>query len=401
LSTKLKSHVRRVASGRHPIWKDKQPLLHWLDLELTERCNNDCVHCSVNRPAGDADVRARELSTDAIKTVLSQAAELGCLTVRFTGGEPLLREDFADVYVFARRLGLKVCLFTNATLLMPDLAGLLARIPPLEKVEVSLYGMSRASYEVVTRIPGSYDAARRGIGLLLENKVPFVVKTIIHPANESEFLGFKSWAISILDKDHPPQAVAFFNLRARRDSELKNSSIRELRPSPEKALKILTAESPAYVREMKRQCQRRQEERGKGIFRCGAGQGMATLDAYGILQPCLLLRHPEAVYDLKAGSLRDALSGFFPSLRRRVPQDPRYLERCAECFLSWLCEQCPAKSWVEHGTLDTPVEYWCDLARIQAEYLGLLKKGEEPWGVKDGEMRLRQFIRSVPEPKSP
>ena len=334
------------------------------------------------------------MSTDSIKTVLRQAAELGCLTVRFTGGEPLLREDFADVYIFARRLGLKVCLFTNATLLTPDLAGLLARIPPLEKVEVSVYGMNRASYEVVTRIPSSFDAARRGVDLLLENKVPFVVKTIIHPANENEFPGFKSWAISILDKDHPPQAVAFFNLRARRDSELKNSSIRELRPSPERALKILTVENSAYILEMKRQSQRRQKERGKGIFRCGAGLGIASLDAYGFLQPCLLLRHPEAVYDLKSGSLREAMIGFFPSLRERMPRNPEYLGRCLDCFLGWLCEQCPAKSWLEHGTLDTPVEYWCDLARIQAEYLGLLRKGEEPWGVKDCKKRLRKFIES-------
>jgi hypothetical protein len=55
---------------------------------------------------------------------------------------------------------------------------------------------------------------------------------------------------------------------------------------------------------------------------------------------------------------------------------PGGLERCARCFLKGLCEQCPAKSWTEHGTLDTPVEYLCQVAHAQALYLGLLTEGE-------------------------
>jgi len=394
LSAKQKSHVRRVASGRHPIWKDKELPLLWLDIELTERCNNDCVHCCVNRPAADAGVRALELSTDEIKAVLQQAAELGCLTIRFTGGEPLLRDDFADLYVYARRLGLKVCLFTNATLLTPDLAEILARLPPLEKVEVTLYGMSLNAYEAVTRTPGSFDAALRGINLLLENKVPFILKTILHPANKSEFPDLKSWALSKLGMEKPPQAIAFFDLRTRRDSEAKNSLIRRLRPSPENALRIMSADVPGYIREMKSQCRLWPGKIGQRLFRCGAGRGMAALDSYGRLQPCLLLRHPEAVYDLKTGSFREAMTEFFPKLREKMPRNPEYLGRCTDCFLGWLCEQCPAKSWMEHGTLDTPVDYWCDLSRAQAEYLGLIEKGEKPWEVEDGDKRLRKFIGS-------
>ena len=34
--------------------------------------------------------------------------------MRFTGGEPLLRPDFEELYLHARRLGMKVLLFTNA-----------------------------------------------------------------------------------------------------------------------------------------------------------------------------------------------------------------------------------------------------------------------------------------------
>ena len=129
------------------------PTLGHLDIELTERCNNNCIHCYINQPANDQEIKERELSTAEIQGILKEAVSLGCLTVRFTGGEPLLREDFEELYLAARRLGLKVMIFTNATLITPRLAGLLARIPPRETMEVSVYGMRKRSYEAVSRSP--------------------------------------------------------------------------------------------------------------------------------------------------------------------------------------------------------------------------------------------------------
>ncbi|MBN2107467.1 MAG: radical SAM protein, partial [Deltaproteobacteria bacterium] len=64
--------------------------LEHLDIELTERCNNNCIHCCINQPAGDAEARAREMTTEQIRDILRQAAGLGCMSVLFTGGEPLL-----------------------------------------------------------------------------------------------------------------------------------------------------------------------------------------------------------------------------------------------------------------------------------------------------------------------
>jgi hypothetical protein len=56
--------------------------------------------------------------------------------------------------------------------------------------------------------------------------------------------------------------------------------------------------------------------------------------------------------------------------------------------LKGLCAQCPAKSWSEHGTLDTPVEYECQVAHAQARYLGLIEEGEMAWDVVDWKGRI-------------
>ena len=110
-----------------------QSLLQHLDIELTERCNNACQHCYINLPVGDERAAQRELTTGQWQHIIKQAEELGALSVRFTGGEPLLRPDFSELYLFARRLGIKVQLFTNARLITPEMAELFARVPSIEK----------------------------------------------------------------------------------------------------------------------------------------------------------------------------------------------------------------------------------------------------------------------------
>jgi radical SAM protein with 4Fe4S-binding SPASM domain len=99
------------------------------------------------------------------------------------------------------------------------------------------------------------------------------------------------------------------------------------------------------------------------------------------------LRAPEFGYDLRAGSLREALTDFFPRVLAVKATNPDYLARCARCFLKSLCEQCPAKSWTENGTLDTPVEHLCKVAHAQARDLGLIGPGERGWTVRDWKSR--------------
>lgn len=384
-------YAAKVNAARHRVWQERAPLLGSLDLELTERCNNDCLHCCINLPEGDAAARQRELSTDELKGILKEAAALGTLSVRFTGGEPLLREDFTELYLFARRLGLKVLLFTNARLITPELADLFARIPPLEKIEVTVYGMKPQSYEAVSRVPGSFEEFWRGVGLLLERDIPLVVKGALLPPNRGEMEEFEVWAATFPAMDGPPGYSMFFDLRGRRDSPAKNRLIQSLRVSPEDGVILLRRRGQAYLKEMRQFCGKFMGPPGDLLFSCGAGHG-ACVDAYGMAQPCLLLRHPDMVYDLKRGSLKDALTNFFPSLREETrATNPDYLARCARCFLKGLCEQCPAKSWAEHGTLDTPVDYLCRVAHAQARDLGLLREGERAWEINDWKERIAQI----------
>jgi radical SAM protein with 4Fe4S-binding SPASM domain len=388
-----RTYIVNKKMSHDPLWRGEGPPANQLDIELTERCNNACIHCCVNRPAGDKRRRARELDTNAWKDILSQAAGLGVMTVRFTGGEPLLRDDFPELYLFARRLGLKVMLFTNATLITPPIADLLAEITPLEEIEISVYGMRRESYEAVTGVEGSYAGFRNGLQCLLDRKVPFVVKGALLPPNKIEMAEFAAWAATNPRMDAPPAYAMFFDLRGRRDSVAKNSRIRRLRVSPEEGLAILTRHPDRYRKEMSEFFENFLSPPGDRLFTCGIGPG--CVDAYGFFQPCLSLRHPDLTFDLKKGSLKEAVASGSPPLKEMRATNPLYLKRCARCFLRGFCEQCPAKSWSEHGTLDTPVEYFCQVAHAQARFLGLVREEEQAWEVRNSEERIQNLKRRV------
>lgn len=385
-----RAYVTRGEADRRPLRGHSHPAPGQLDIELTERCNNACIHCSINRPAGDARSRSREIGTDAWKDILNQAAALGVLTVRFTGGEPLLRGDFSELYLYARRMGMRVMLFTNAVLVTPQIAAMLADVPPLEAIEVSVYGMVRESYEAVTGVAGSYAAFRHGVQLLLDRKIPFVVKGALLPPNKRETAVFEAWAGTLPRMGGPPAYAMFLDLRGRRDSAAGNRRIRRLRISPEEGLGILTRDPDHYRKEMSEFFDKFSAPPGDRLFTCGIGP--ACVDAYGVLQPCLSLRHPGLAFDLKKIALADAFTSGWPRLKEMRATHPLYLERCARCFLRGFCEQCPAKSWAEHGTLDTPVEYFCSVAHAQARFLGLVGMKERAWAVRDGRERIRNLI---------
>ena len=404
-----RGYATYVSLNRGALWKANRPLPSRFDIELTERCNLNCIHCYINQPASDVEIQGREMSTDRIKLILKEAAELGALGVRFTGGEPLLRKDFAEVYLFARRLGLRVLLFTNGTLLTREIADLLAWVPPLEKIEITVYGMSEETYHAITGARGAFKAVRYGIELLQERRVPFVVKGAYLRPNQHEMQAFGDWVASLYSSPVRPSFVTFLTMRGRRDSEVKNKEIQALRIPTGEGLRVLMRDADRYSKHMEHFYSKFMGPPGDKLFNCGAGRGFCV-DAFGRVQPCMLMRDPSLVYDLQPQvhpeatwseerpSLRDALENFFPQVREMRATRADYLERCARCFLHGLCEQCPAKSWMENGTLDTPVEYECEIAHAQARELGLLARGERAWEVSNWRERLQRKGAPVADP---
>jgi radical SAM protein with 4Fe4S-binding SPASM domain len=382
--------------NNHPgiLWKNREPILRFMDIELTERCNNRCIHCCINQPENDIGSKERELITAEWKNIIDQAAALGALDIRFTGGEPLLRDDFADLYLYARHRGFRVMLFTNARLITTRMAKLFARVPPLNKIEVTTYGMNSESCTAVTGKKEAYVEARKGMDLLLKYRIPFVVKGTVFPLNINRVEDFIAWGSKIPGMDFLPIFPLFLDLRHRRDSEEKNRQIKKLRLTPKEGIRILTRDPDLYRRDRARFLSQFPAAPNDSIFNCNSLNAIC-IDAYGKIQYCLALRHPDTVLDIRRHSLKEMLTEFIPWLREKKAVNPEYLRRCSRCFLRGFCDQCPAKSWIEHGVLDRPVDYLCRVAHEQAVYLGILERGEHAWDVRDWRDRISFLIKSL------
>ena len=134
-------------------------------IEITRRCNNRCIHCCSNLPLKDPFARHNEMNAVEHFRILDEMAAAGCLWVLFTGGEIFARRDFLDIYAHAKRQGFLITLFTNGTLITPDIADYLVEMPPFY-IEVTLYGYTRRIYERVTGVPGSTATTDSGCWLM-------------------------------------------------------------------------------------------------------------------------------------------------------------------------------------------------------------------------------------------
>jgi len=162
-------------------------------IELTFRCNNNCVHCYCNISANDRSEMAKEMNTFMINNIFDQITDEGCLYLLITGGEPLLRSDFREIYLYAKKKGLLITLFTNATMITEEMADFLSEWKPLS-MEITLYGMTEETYEKVTGIPGSYRRCMDGIKRLIERNIPLELKTIAMSVNCHEIKDMKKYS---------------------------------------------------------------------------------------------------------------------------------------------------------------------------------------------------------------
>lgn len=127
-----------------------------LNLWVVEHCNARCVMCDCwqRRPSPT-------ISVEIIDRVLREAEGLGIDSVRITGGEPLLRRDFAEILAaLNRRSFRKAVLVTNGLLLDRHLDAI--NDSALTQVSVSLDGIGE-THDRIRGVPGAY---RRVVGSL-------------------------------------------------------------------------------------------------------------------------------------------------------------------------------------------------------------------------------------------
>jgi len=134
-----------------------------LRVSVTDRCNYKCVYCRT----GNEGAQYAELPIADYLRIVRIFVGLGIEKVRLTGGEPLLRKGLADLIRELAKLRtiagekLDLALTTNGHLL-EDQAGKL-KDAGLTRITVSMDAVDAATFERITRVPGSFERVLRGI----------------------------------------------------------------------------------------------------------------------------------------------------------------------------------------------------------------------------------------------
>ena len=318
-------------------------------IDLTNRCNLRCVHCYIN------DSKSQdELNTGELTGILDEIADEGCLWMLFSGGEPLLRKDFRDIYLHAKKRGFLINLFTNATLITEDIADYLADWRPFA-VEVSLYGLSEETYASVTGVKGAFERCMQGIEMMRERDIPLRLKSMILTLNKHELEGMIEFA-----RERDVEFRYDTNIHARVDG---SDDPNRYRLEPMEVIKMDYADKRRIkaLRQFVDYASKAKLNK-KHVFHCGGGLNSFHIGADGLLYLCMMYR--KQGYNLRKGSFADGWNDFIPGIRYREIEGEY---RCSQCEHFFLCGQCPGWGQLENGDELKASDFLCRLAHLRAD----------------------------------
>ena len=156
-------------------------------VSLTDRCNFDCVYCH-NEGLGDTrgpmEAADDEMSTDEVVRFLEVVREFGVEKVKFTGGEPMLRQDLEEII---RRTpdGMETSLTTNGTFLPGRAENL--REAGLDRVNVSQDALDSDDFAEITK-SGAYERVLEGVEAALDAGLDPVKLNMVVFEGTAEFI---------------------------------------------------------------------------------------------------------------------------------------------------------------------------------------------------------------------
>jgi MoaA/NifB/PqqE/SkfB family radical SAM enzyme len=336
-------------------------------IDITYRCNNNCRHCWLREddPAANED---KEISFEQIKRVATEAAKLGCRSWSISGGEPMLRADFSEIFDLLTGNSAGYSLNTNGTLITPAIARLMKR---KGSKMVALYGATADVHDKITRRPGSFEELMRGFAYLKEAGAGFTVQLIPMRDNYHQFKEMVALAES-LSKHYRIGAAWLYScvsLDPQRRQEIFSQRL------PPKT--VVDLDQPdisfaeALAEDMGPVCA--QQDAGRYFYSmCISTRNNFHIDAYAGLSFCCFIKDPQLRYDLKKGNFPDAWENFIPSLRSKIPVNQEYKDNCGSCAMREDCRWCPVYGYLEHGRHSAKVDYLC---KVSAE----ARKFKEDW----------------------
>ncbi len=324
--------------------------------ELTARCNFNCPMCYVHLCKEEVEKKGQELSAKQWISLAEQARDAGMMFALLTGGEPLLRSDFFEIYGAMKDMGLMISVNSNGSLIKGENLRRFIDDPPF-RMNISLYGGDDRTYRNMCKAD-AFDQVINCIRALKEAGVEVRLNLSLTPYNcedmEKIFNISKDLGVHIKCNTYmyPPlrkKGCAGESADRFTPEEAAEYTMRweKLRQSPEgfasRCKNILNLSSCS-----KEGCIADVDEN----VRCRAGRSSFWISWDGKMLPCGMMKTPAA------DPVRDGFLSAWELIKEKS-KDIHLPMECMSCSKRKICNHCAAVCVTETGTFGDKPEYMC------------------------------------------
>lgn len=168
---------------------------NYLRISVTDQCNFRCTYCMPEEEYACAG-KDELMSASEITQIASEFVKLGVSKIRLTGGEPMLRKDFAEILENLSQLPVELTITTNGVLVDKYLD--LLKKSNIKTVNVSIDSLNETDFEKITG-RNMFQRVWKNIQLLLDNQFEIKLNVVAMKGHiESELENFIS-----LTRDYP------------------------------------------------------------------------------------------------------------------------------------------------------------------------------------------------------
>ena len=369
----------------------RQPLT--ANFELTPCCNMSCDMCFIRHTPQQMSAGGSLSDAASWTDIAHQLMDMGTLFILLTGGEPMLHPEFDTIYHTLRSMGFIITLNTNGTLITEEMCRTTFREKP-RRVNVTLYGSSRATYEQLCHYGDGFERTMRGLRLLRQYGIDTKLNFSLVRANVHEF----DEMLALAQELGIPVSASNYMFAVNRSGG-DASNVTQTRLSAEEAARtechyMKYNEGAGYEDKARQMAAQADEESPVGIsLNCRAGSSSMWVGWNHRITPCVMMGTP--CVDLTTGHTypfdpsgttpdghEPAMPGTASCDNGIAPYDMASawawltqsclelpeIDQCGGCRLKHICQVCYAAAIHEKRQCGS-LKYLCDMANHELTIL--------------------------------
>lgn len=315
--------------------------LESVNFETTRACNLHCRHCYADAGTFLQD----ELTVKEIKALIDELADLGVLSITFTGGEPLLHPFIGELMEYARKKPLTVILFTNGTLLTPEIVEKLKGLQ-VYRVITSIDGPDPETHDTLRGVRGAFEKTIQGVNLLKEAGIDVFINVSITRFNYKKIKDILHLITDLKVKGYRLWPVTFSGRGSEQDIFLTTEEFRAVMEA---------------VREFEFEVLGKQKEEvyyTKKVRNCGIGSNSLTIKCNGVVTPCAIFDEDVSLGNVRTHSVKEMWNSRLLNRLRAITVFET--DMCKDCRVAAVCKGgCIANNYRRSGEFRCYDEYMC------------------------------------------